>query len=102
MADVQYQAGWYSWFTELRFVPAEYHYIFRMISWFFVTLALAPIIPIVLLVIYDFSLWMWRLAVASNTKPPNAYKLGTGIALGAAASLGDDPAVNGAAKGKST
>ncbi|KAL2015933.1 hypothetical protein VTK56DRAFT_4523 [Thermocarpiscus australiensis] len=64
--DTSVTTGWYIWFTELSIVPAEYHYILRMISWFFITLALTPIVPIALLVIYDVLLWLWRLSAASR------------------------------------
>ncbi|KAK4154340.1 hypothetical protein C8A00DRAFT_32855 [Chaetomidium leptoderma] len=57
--------GWYVWLTELSIIPREYHYITRMISSFFITLALTPIVPIIVLVIYDVILWFWRLAAAS-------------------------------------
>ncbi|KAK3384475.1 hypothetical protein B0T24DRAFT_674227 [Lasiosphaeria ovina] len=66
MADFKDDIGWYVWFTELSIVPPEYRYILRIISGFFITLALAPIIPVILLVIYDFSLWLWRLYGASH------------------------------------
>ncbi|KAK3381377.1 hypothetical protein B0H63DRAFT_524105 [Podospora didyma] len=56
----------YLWFTELSIVPTEYHYILRMISWFFITLSLAILTPFIMLVIYDFTLWLWRLGAAAN------------------------------------
>jgi hypothetical protein len=57
--------GWYVWITELSLIPQEYQYIIRVISSFFITLALAPILPVVVLVFVDLILWFWRLAVAS-------------------------------------
>jgi len=64
MADyAEYWASWYTWFTELELLPAQYSNALRMITWFFKTLALAPIIPIILLMIYDLTLWLWRLSV---------------------------------------
>ncbi|KAK3941608.1 hypothetical protein QBC46DRAFT_382051 [Diplogelasinospora grovesii] len=54
--------AWYTHITELSIVPHEYHYILRMVSWFFITLALAPVLPIIILIIYDFVLWLWRLS----------------------------------------
>jgi len=66
MADYASEVvGWYSWLTELSLLPQEYQYIIRVISGFFITLALTPIVPIAGLVIYDFALWVWRLTAAS-------------------------------------
>ncbi|KAL2119582.1 hypothetical protein VTJ04DRAFT_6543 [Mycothermus thermophilus] len=48
--------SWYNWLF-----PDESHYILRLISSFFITLALAPIIPIVLMFFYDVGLWLWRI-----------------------------------------
>lgn len=72
--------AWYAKLTQIRVVPSQYRYITRIVSWFFVgyvpaanpefsfadcdckiTLALLPILPIILLVTYDFLLWLWRL-----------------------------------------
>ncbi|KAH6843074.1 hypothetical protein B0I37DRAFT_210982 [Chaetomium sp. MPI-CAGE-AT-0009] len=58
-------SNWYVWLTELSIIPEEYRYIISIISSFFITLALAPIIPIIALVIYDLILWFWRLAIAN-------------------------------------
>ncbi|KAL2174490.1 uncharacterized protein P884DRAFT_68240 [Thermothelomyces heterothallicus CBS 202.75] len=58
-------ASWYAWLNELRLVPQEYQYIISVISGFFITLAMIPIAPILLLVIYDIILWFWRLAGAN-------------------------------------
>ncbi|KAK4043154.1 hypothetical protein C8A01DRAFT_32796 [Parachaetomium inaequale] len=58
-------ASWYVWLTELSIIPQEYRYIINLISSFFITLALTPIVPIAVLVIYDLMLWFWRLAVAN-------------------------------------
>jgi hypothetical protein len=58
-------SNWYVWLTELSIIPQEYRYIISIISSFFITLALTPIIPIVALVIYDLVLWFWRLAIAN-------------------------------------
>ncbi|KAL2146758.1 hypothetical protein VTI28DRAFT_2593 [Corynascus sepedonium] len=58
-------SSWYTWLTELRIIPQEYQYITSVISSFFITLALAPIIPIILLFVYDVILWFWRLAAAN-------------------------------------
>jgi nitrate reductase NapE component len=57
--------SWYLWLTELSIIPQEYRYIISIISSLFLTLALTPIVPIVVLVIYDLMLWFWRLAVAN-------------------------------------
>ncbi|KAK4234402.1 hypothetical protein C8A03DRAFT_37817 [Achaetomium macrosporum] len=59
-------AGWFAWLTKLSIIPSEYQYVIRMISSFFITLSLLPIVPIALLVIYDVCLWLWRLAAASR------------------------------------
>ncbi|KAK3303465.1 uncharacterized protein B0T15DRAFT_275941 [Chaetomium strumarium] len=59
-------ANWYGWITELSVIPSEYRYVIRMISSFFITLGLLPIVPIALLVIYDVVLWLWRHAAASR------------------------------------
>ncbi|KAK3995843.1 hypothetical protein QBC44DRAFT_366227 [Cladorrhinum sp. PSN332] len=45
---------YYNWFTELAFL--------RVLSLLFLTLALILIGPIILLIIYDISLWLWRLS----------------------------------------
>lgn len=39
MEDVTNPTSWYHSFTQLNIVPPEYHYILRMISWFFVRMA---------------------------------------------------------------
>ncbi|KAG7286106.1 hypothetical protein NEMBOFW57_008409 [Staphylotrichum longicolle] len=66
MADYASETvGWYVWLSELSILPQEYQYIMRVISSFFITLALTPIVPIIALVIYDLILWLWRLAAAS-------------------------------------
>ncbi|KAH8897034.1 hypothetical protein GQ53DRAFT_742876 [Thozetella sp. PMI_491] len=51
------------WLGHLGIIPPEYNYIVRMISWFFITLALAPIIPLLVLILYDLLLWIWRLCM---------------------------------------
>ncbi|KAK4232433.1 hypothetical protein QBC38DRAFT_450055 [Podospora fimiseda] len=45
---------YYNWFTELVFL--------RVLSVLFLTLALILIGPIILLIVYDISLWLWRLS----------------------------------------
>ncbi|KAK4166458.1 hypothetical protein QBC43DRAFT_286911 [Cladorrhinum sp. PSN259] len=45
---------YYQWFTELAFL--------RVLSFLFITLASILIGPIILLIIYDISLWLWRLS----------------------------------------
>ncbi|KAL1840027.1 hypothetical protein VTJ49DRAFT_898 [Mycothermus thermophilus] len=65
MADVDFEStGWYSWLVNLGILPGESHYIIRFISSFFISLAIAPIIPVVLMFIYDVSLWLWRITTA--------------------------------------
>ncbi|KAB5566807.1 hypothetical protein GE09DRAFT_1219063 [Coniochaeta sp. 2T2.1] len=65
------ETGWYSRIVELSILPFNLHYIIRMISWFFITLALAFTLPIVGLIIYDFFLWIWRLL---STQTPTALQ----------------------------
>ncbi|KAK3902554.1 hypothetical protein C8A05DRAFT_15391 [Staphylotrichum tortipilum] len=58
-------AGWIGWLAELCSNPHEYHFIIRVMCSFFITLALAPIVPIAGLIVYDLTLWFWRLAAAN-------------------------------------
>ncbi|KAJ9137177.1 hypothetical protein NKR19_g8318 [Coniochaeta hoffmannii] len=61
MADMADETSWYSMIVELNILPFNLHHIIRMISWFFITLALAFTLPIAGLILYDFVLWIWRL-----------------------------------------
>jgi len=102
-------SGWYTSFTTLSFVPPEYHYILRMVSWFFVraatpflhvtralyivrdrwkkytfltsasappplspqmTLAIIPLAPLILLLLYDLVLYIWRLYLVRGRVMP--------------------------------
>jgi hypothetical protein len=50
-----------------------------------ITLGLTPILPIILLVLYDFALWLWRHSVATNPKTlPLKHKLPTDATAAAA------------------
>ncbi|KAK3349330.1 hypothetical protein B0T25DRAFT_239600 [Lasiosphaeria hispida] len=69
---VDQHVSWYVWFTELSIVPDEYRYVLRLISWFFITLALTPIVPIILLVIYDFALWLCQHRPKTADRIPTA------------------------------
>ncbi|KAL2266240.1 hypothetical protein VTJ83DRAFT_5592 [Remersonia thermophila] len=66
MADVDSSSAttWYSWLVNLGILPGESHYIIRFISSFFISLAVIPIVPVVLMFIYDVSLWLWRITAA--------------------------------------
>jgi hypothetical protein len=59
MADIKTDGT--SWFSILSLLPAEYHWILNRISMFFATLAFFIIAPIIGLIIYDLTLWFWRL-----------------------------------------
>ncbi|KAK0617185.1 hypothetical protein B0T14DRAFT_568715 [Immersiella caudata] len=61
MADIKSDGA--SWFSILSLLPAEYHWILNRISMFFAGLAFVIIAPIIGLIIYDLSLWFWRLLV---------------------------------------
>ncbi|SPQ23175.1 ef3ae08d-3632-41e3-b67d-2e8b74b4fa19 [Thermothielavioides terrestris] len=98
MADYASEvASWFTWLSELSIVPSEYQYIIRIISAFFVTLGLVPIVPIALLVIYDVGLWLWRLAAASRRARSLMHAGGTGD-FQIAASHGPAPNVSIAVK----
>ncbi|OIW25298.1 hypothetical protein CONLIGDRAFT_685156 [Coniochaeta ligniaria NRRL 30616] len=71
MANIAEETGWYSTIVELNILPVNVHYIIRMISWFFITLALAFTVPILGLIVYDFFLWIWRLC---STRTPVALQ----------------------------
>lgn len=71
MANMAEETGWYSSIVELNILPVSVHYIVRMISWFFITLALAFTLPILGLIVYDFVLWIWRLC---STRTPGALQ----------------------------
>ncbi|KAH8903053.1 hypothetical protein BR93DRAFT_981658 [Coniochaeta sp. PMI_546] len=71
MANLVEETGWYSNIVELNILPVNVHYIVRMISWFFITLALAFTLPILGLIVYDFFLWIWRLC---STRTPTALR----------------------------
>ncbi|KAL2262728.1 hypothetical protein VTK26DRAFT_266 [Humicola hyalothermophila] len=66
-SDVQ---SWYEWLADLTLIPAKYDHILRVITSSFRALAFVPIAPVVLLLIYDFSLWLWRHAVARPRVTP--------------------------------
>ncbi|KAK3692482.1 hypothetical protein B0T22DRAFT_435753 [Podospora appendiculata] len=56
----------YIWITEHSIVPPEYRYIIRMISWFNITLGLMFMSPVIAIIIYDITLWLYRLFAARN------------------------------------
>ncbi|KAK4134812.1 hypothetical protein BT67DRAFT_281836 [Trichocladium antarcticum] len=99
MAGTLDTASWYLWLSEPSIIPPEQFGVLRGISWFFITLALTPIVPIILLVIYDFSLWAWRLAVA---KPgPGLMRQANG-ATGSPNPLTDDSPSDGSPEARKT
>lgn len=75
-----YQASWFSGLSELRIVASEYYFIVRIISGFFITLALALILPVLGLVVYDIILWIWRLC-SSRPSPVGAVRAGQDLAV---------------------
>ncbi|KAK1771837.1 hypothetical protein QBC33DRAFT_554999 [Phialemonium atrogriseum] len=86
------QPSWYSGLTELTIVPGEYYYIVRMISFFFITLAIALILPVLALVVYDFALWIWRLASSKPTPVTPASTRASEVVEG------QKPAIHGVAE----
>ncbi|ROV88526.1 hypothetical protein VSDG_09341 [Cytospora chrysosperma] len=42
-------------------------WIVQLISWFFITLALSFFLPLAGLVLFDFCLWLWRMAWPPTT-----------------------------------
>ncbi|ROV96618.1 hypothetical protein VPNG_09005 [Cytospora leucostoma] len=52
-------------------------WVVQLISWFFITLALSLFLPLAGLVIFDFFLWLWRLArppTPTTTKTPRGNR----------------------------
>ncbi|KAK1782191.1 hypothetical protein QBC45DRAFT_7242 [Copromyces sp. CBS 386.78] len=79
-------ASWYSWITGASLLPAEWSYGMEVVSGVFKTLALAPILPIIALVVYDFTLWMWRLLVIGRNPQREAIEYMTGGSVAASPS----------------
>ncbi|KAK4111308.1 hypothetical protein N656DRAFT_799165 [Canariomyces notabilis] len=79
MADGIDAASWYAWFTEPSFVPSAYHYILRGTFWFFMTISLLLLSPILLLLVIDLVLYFWRLSTVSK---PAAHMLQAGHTTG--------------------
>ncbi|KAK5652730.1 hypothetical protein OQA88_9583 [Cercophora sp. LCS_1] len=99
MEDVADPTSWYRWFTQLSIIAPEYHYILRMISWFFITLALIPIVPIMGLVIYDLTLWLCRLVGASYTESRQRETDAKRVSAHRNTSTSDEPSRKGVEKG---
>ncbi|KAK3402090.1 hypothetical protein B0T20DRAFT_130848 [Sordaria brevicollis] len=83
--------SWYSWITGASLLPAEWSHFMEVLTGVFKTLALAPILPIIALVVYDFVLWMYRLLVIGRNpqREPIEYRTGGSVA---ASPSGSSPA----------
>ncbi|KAK3503561.1 hypothetical protein B0T13DRAFT_508352 [Neurospora crassa] len=79
-------ASWYSWITGASLLPAEWSYGLEVLTGIFKTLALVPMLPIIALVVYDFTLWMWRLLVIGRNPQREAIEYMTGGSVAASPS----------------
>lgn len=77
MAESDFQS-WYSWTTGASLLPAEWSHFMEILTGVFKTLALAPILPIIALVVYDFALWMYRLLVIGRNPQRESIEYMTG------------------------
>ncbi|PSR78648.1 hypothetical protein BD289DRAFT_485944 [Coniella lustricola] len=60
--------------TDLLIVSDSYSWIVRVISWFFITLALSFWTPIAVLIAFDFVLWIYRLVVPTAATNPQSRR----------------------------
>ncbi|KAK3492400.1 uncharacterized protein B0T23DRAFT_140954 [Neurospora hispaniola] len=79
-------ASWYSWITGASLLPTEWSYGLEVLTGIFKTLALVPMLPIIALVVYDFTLWMWRLLVIGRNPQREAIEYMTGGSVAASPS----------------